>query len=61
MKYTDLNHTHLLYKYTASIKGVIRGDRLKNRIAREQHEECNEFVSNQGYESGGRSNRTVQK
>ena len=41
--------------------GVISGDRLENRIAREQHGECSELVKNQGYEYGGRSNRTAQK
>ena len=45
----------------SSDKGVISEDRLENRIVREQHGEYSQLVSNQGYKSEGRSNRTVQK
>ena len=39
---------------------MISGDRLENRIAREQVEECSKLV-NQSENSKGRSNRTAQK
>ena len=44
-----------------SNEGVISVDRLENRIAREQHEDCKELVSSQGYEIQGRSNRAAEK
>ena len=40
---------------------MISGDSMESRIVKVQHGECNEVISNQGYESKGRSNRTTWK
>ena len=57
----DWIHAQALYKYNSSDYGVIRADSYKGRLVKVQHEEFNKMISNQGYESSGRSNRLEWK